>query len=48
MPLLEFKQERPTLTQWAARKSPAELVAYRAEKNTTSLDGLPILSGIDV
>lgn len=42
VPFLEFKEERPTLTQWAARKSPAELVAYRAEKNTTSIDGLPI------
>lgn len=42
VPFLDFKEERPTLTQWAARKSPEELDAYRAEKNATSIDGLPI------
>jgi len=42
VPFLDFKEERPTLTQWASRKSPEELEAYRAETNATSIDGLPI------
>lgn len=42
VPFLDFNEERPTLTQWASRKSPEELDAYRAEKNATSIDGLPI------
>ena len=44
VPFLEFKEERPTLMQWAARKSPDELDAYRAEKNAASIDGLPTFS----
>lgn len=43
VPFMEFDRERPTLRQWADRKSPEELVAYRAEKNVTSIDGLPAL-----
>lgn len=45
VPFLEFTEERPTLVQWASRKSPEELDAYRAEKNATSIDGLPIFPG---
>ncbi len=44
VPFLEFQEERPTLIQWASRKSPEELDAYRAEKNATSIDGLPAFS----
>lgn len=35
--------ERPTLRQWAARKTDDELVAYRATKNAASIDGLPTI-----
>ena len=42
VPFLDFKEERRTLAQWASRKSPEELEAYRAEKNATSIDGLRI------
>lgn len=45
VPFLEYKEERPTLLQWAGRKSPEELEAYRAEKNAASIDGLPALPG---
>jgi hypothetical protein len=41
VPFLDSQEERPTLRQWAARKSPEELEAYRAEKNAASIDGLP-------
>ena len=45
VPFLEFKDERPTLVQWASRKTPEELDAYRTEKNAISIDGLPIFPG---
>lgn len=41
VPLMEFVAERDTLRKWAENKGTAGLRAYRAEKNTTSLDGLP-------
>ena len=43
VPLMSLDEERPTLQQWAARKSADELEAYRAAKNATSIDGLPAL-----
>ncbi len=44
VPLYEFQQERDSLENWARQKSPEELAAYRAENNSTSLDGLPGLT----
>jgi hypothetical protein len=44
VPLMDYVGERTLLDQWAARKSDAELVAYRTEKNSTSIDGLPALA----
>lgn len=41
VPFMELRQERPTLHQWAARKTDEELVAYRAEHNRRSIDGIP-------
>jgi hypothetical protein len=41
VPLFEHRGERDTLDRWATSKTPEELAAYRREKNTTSLDGLP-------
>lgn len=43
IPFMEYREERPTLQQWAERKGDEGLQAYRAEKNTTSIDGLPAL-----
>ena len=41
VPLYEFVGERDQLTAWADRKGEAELLRYRAQKNRTSIDGLP-------
>ncbi|MGF1598939.1 MAG: pyridoxamine 5'-phosphate oxidase family protein [Acidimicrobiales bacterium] len=44
VPLMEYQRERPTLRQWSARRSEAELATYRREHNTQSIDGLPALT----
>jgi hypothetical protein len=41
VPLMELAEERDVLTRWARGKTPDQLAAYRAEKNTVSIDGLP-------
>ena len=41
VPEYEYKKERPSLPNWVNSKTDAELEAYRREKNSTSLDGLP-------
>jgi len=43
IPLMEYREERPTLQQWAARKGDDGLREYWAEKNAESIDGLPAL-----
>ena len=43
IPFMDHRAERPTLNQWAARKGDAGLREYWAEKNATSIDGLPAL-----
>ena len=43
VPFMDHREERPTLQQWARRKGPDELADYWAEKNATSIDGLPAL-----
>jgi len=45
VPIMELAQERDLLVRHDERKTPAELAAYRAEKNAVSIDGLPALSG---
>lgn len=44
VPLMEVVGARPTMDEWAERKGPEGLAAYRATKNATSIDGLPALS----
>ncbi len=44
VPLMPFDQHRPTMDEWAQRKGPDGVVRYWAEKNSTSLDGLPGVS----
>ncbi len=39
VPEYELKRERPVLLQWAEKKTPEELRAYRAQKNAVSIDG---------
>jgi hypothetical protein len=41
VPNLAFRAERPGLDAWAEKKGPVGLVAYRAEHNQVSIDGLP-------
>jgi hypothetical protein len=41
VPLLGDAEDRDQLVRWAAHKGHDGLAAYRREKNTTSIDGLP-------
>jgi len=41
VPNLVFRAERPGLDAWAEKKGDEGLVAYRAEHNQLSVDGLP-------
>lgn len=41
VPEFEYVGERQQLVRWAARKGEAGLASYMAEKNATSIDGLP-------
>ncbi len=43
VPFFEYSGPRDTLINWADKKGPDALVAYRAEKNARSIDGLPNL-----
>jgi len=42
VPKMEFTEDRDAMSRWAAAKG-AALPAYRLEKNTKSIDGLPAL-----
>jgi hypothetical protein len=43
VPVMDFVADRDVMRPWAEKKGPAGLDAYRAEKNSRSLDGLPAL-----
>jgi hypothetical protein len=43
VPLYDYAGERDLLDQWAGRKDNAALAAYCAQRNSTSIDGLPAL-----
>ncbi|MCJ7439108.1 MAG: pyridoxamine 5'-phosphate oxidase family protein [Acidimicrobiia bacterium] len=43
VPLMTYQDDRSRLTEWAEGKGPDGLVEYRADKNATSIDGLPAL-----
>ena len=43
VPIMDLREERDLLTRWTERKTPAQLAAYRAERNSVSIDGLPAL-----
>jgi len=40
VPVMEFKEERQMLKQWAEKKGPEGILEYRRRKNTRSIDGL--------
>jgi Pyridoxamine 5'-phosphate oxidase len=48
VPLMSYEGKRPHMEAWAAKKlrvgGPDAIAAYKAEKNTTSIDGLPALN----
>ena len=44
VPIMELEQERDLLVRHDEKKTPAELAAYRMQKNAVSIDGLPALS----
>jgi hypothetical protein len=41
VPFFDYRGERETLIDYAVKKGPAGMAAYRAEKNRRSIDGLP-------
>ena len=43
VPRMEFVEDRDVLDRWTENRGPEKLVAYRAEKNAESIDGLPAL-----
>jgi hypothetical protein len=47
VPVMEFSEDRDILDRWAAAKGAEALPAYRREKNTMSIDGLPALDESD-
>jgi hypothetical protein len=44
VPLLKYEKDRDQLTAWTRNRGPERLKAYRKEKNSHSVDGLPGLS----
>jgi hypothetical protein len=47
VPVYEFKQERPTLAEWAEKKGKDGVRTYWRQKNTRSIDGLPTGIALD-
>jgi hypothetical protein len=45
VPLLKYEDDRQQLGAWIQKKGPEGLAKYRHDKNKTSLDGLPGVSG---
>jgi predicted pyridoxine 5'-phosphate oxidase superfamily flavin-nucleotide-binding protein len=41
VPLMDYREDRTLMHQWTEKKGEAALVDYRAQKNRTSIDGLP-------
>ncbi|RKR90792.1 pyridoxamine 5'-phosphate oxidase [Micromonospora pisi] len=44
VPLMSYQGDRDLLIQAHSRRGPTELAEYRASRNSTSIDGLPVLS----
>jgi hypothetical protein len=41
VPLMNLDSHRPTMDEWSERKGDQGIIDYWAQKNTTSIDGLP-------
>jgi len=48
VPYMEPAGERSMLKDWASRKSDEDMAAYREQKNSESIDGLPGLTATPV
>jgi len=46
VPRYRYEGDRSTLADWAVKKGPEAVAAYKAEKNRKSLDGLPGLRNL--
>jgi hypothetical protein len=46
VPLMAFQAHREKMEQWADRKGPDGILSYQAEKNRSSIDGLPGLPSL--
>lgn len=46
VPIMEFQHERQRLADWAKKKGEKELVEYRWQKNSFSIDGIPADGGV--
>jgi hypothetical protein len=44
VPLMTYDADRTRLREWAERRGPEGVAAYRAERNAASIDGLPGLA----
>jgi hypothetical protein len=44
VPLYEYQRDREQLVEWAERRGPDGIAEYQAERNATSIDGLPALA----
>ena len=38
---MDYREERDQLVRWAEKQGDEGLVAYRADRNAASIDGLP-------
>lgn len=47
VPRMDFREDRDAMARWATTKGATALPAYRREKNTRSIDGLPALEDGD-
>lgn len=47
VPMLEFKEERHILQDWARKKGVDGVQQYQSENNKASIDGLPTLLGVE-
>ena len=43
VPLYDYQADREQLLDWAERRGPDGIAEYQAERNSTSIDGLPAL-----
>jgi hypothetical protein len=47
VPRMDFRENRDTLDRWAQSKGPDGLAEYRAQQNSSSIDGLPAIPSGD-